>query len=145
MGAPLTRHIALVGFMAAGKSTLGAQAAERTGFAFHDLDESLEHAVGDIATFFRDHGEAAFRELEESETLWSLVESPPSVIALGGGAVTSTAVREGLRVRAITVWVDLDVDTCWQRARDSGRPLAQDETEFRRLYEERRPLYAAAA
>jgi len=145
VGAPLTRHIALVGFMAAGKSTLGAQAAERTGFAFHDLDESVEQAVGDIATFFRDRGEAAFRELEESETLWSLVESPPSVIALGGGAVTSPAVREGLRMRAITVWVDADVDTCWERAHGSRRPLAQDEAEFRRLYEERRPLYAAVA
>ena len=70
MAAPLTRHIVLVGFMAAGKSTLGAEAARRTGFFFHDLDESMEHAVGDIATFFREHGEAAFRELEEAETLW---------------------------------------------------------------------------
>ena len=145
MAARLNRHIVLVGFMAAGKSTLGAEAARRTGFLFHDLDESMEHAVGDIATFFREHGEPAFRELEEAETLWALVESPPSVIALGGGAVTSSAVREGLRIRAITVWLDVDVDTCWERAQGSGRPLAQDETEFRRLYEERRPLYAAAA
>ena len=145
MALPLTRHIVLVGFMAAGKSTFGAQAAERTGFAFHDLDESMELAVGDIAAFFEERGEAAFRELEEAETLWSLVESPPSVIALGGGAVTSPAVREGLRMRAITVWVDADVDTCWERAHGSGRPLAQDEAEFRRLYEERRPLYAAVA
>jgi shikimate kinase / 3-dehydroquinate synthase len=142
---PLTRHIVLVGFMAAGKSTLGAQAAERTGFAFHDIDESMELAIGDFAAFFQERGEPAFRELEEAETLWSLVESPPSVIALGGGAVTSTAVREGLRMRAITVWVDADVDTCWERAHGSGRPLAQDEAEFRRLYEERRPLYAAVA
>ena len=145
MAPVLTRHIALVGFMAAGKSTLGMQTAERTGFQFHDLDESMEHAVGDIATFFREHGEPAFRELEESETLWSLVEAPPSVIALGGGAVTSSAVREGLRMRAVTVWLDVDVDTCWQRAQGSGRPLAQDEAEFRRLFEERRPLYAAVA
>jgi len=145
VAARLNRHIVLVGFMAAGKSTLGAEAARRTGFLFHDLDESMEHAVGDIDTFFREHGEPAFRELEEAETLWALVESPPSVIALGGGAVTSSAVREGLRIRAITVWLDVDVDTCWERAQGSGRPLAQDETEFRRLYEERRPLYAAAA
>ncbi len=132
--------------MGAGKSTLGAQAAERTGFAFLDLDDSIELAVGRRSPqFFREHGEPAFRELEEAETLWSLVESPPSVIALGGGAVTSTAVREGLRMRAITVWVDVDVDTCWERAHGSGRPLAQDEAEFRRLYEERRPLYAAVA
>ena len=145
MGPPLTRHIALVGFMGAGKSTLGEEAASRAGFAFHDLDETIEHGVGDIAAFFREHGEAAFRELEEEETLWALLEAPPSVIALGGGAVTSQAVREGLRVRAVTLWVDIDVETCWERARHSDRPLAQDEAEFRRLYEERRPLYASVA
>jgi len=142
---PPARHVALVGFMGAGKSTLGVQAADRTGFLFHDLDETMEHAVDDIGVFFREHGEAAFRELEEQETLWALVEAPPSLLALGGGAVASRAVREGLRVRAITVWVDVDVDTCWERARGSERPLAQDEAEFRRLYEERRPLYAEVA
>ena len=145
MGPPLTRHIALVGFMGAGKSTLGEEAAARAGFAFHDLDETIEHGVGDIATFFREHGEAAFRELEEEETLWALLEAPPSVLALGGGAVTSQAVREGLRVRAVTLWVDTDVETCWERARHSDRPLAQDEAEFRRLYGERRALYASVA
>ena len=50
-----------------------------------------------------------------------------------------------LQERALTVRLDVDVDTCWERARDSDRPLAQDETEFRRLYEERRPLYAEVA
>ena len=145
MAPPLTRHIVLVGFMGAGKSTLADEAAVLTGFAVHDLDESIEHAVGDIASFFKEHGEPAFRELEEEETLWALLEAPPSVLALGGGAVTSAAVREGLRVRAITLWVDTDVDTCWERARGSDRPLAQDEAEFRRLFEERRAIYSEVA
>ncbi len=67
------------------------------------------------------------------------------MLALGGGAVTSLAVREGLKVRAITLWVDVDVDTCWERARHSDRPLAQDEAEFRRLYEERRAAVRVAS
>jgi len=145
VGPPLTRHIVLVGFMGAGKSTLAQEAAARAGFAVHDLDESIEHGVGDIAAFFDEHGEPAFRELEEEETLWALLEAPPSVLALGGGAITSPAVREGLRVRAITLWIDTDVDTCWERSHGSGRPLARDEAEFRRLYEERRPLYEQVA
>jgi len=63
----------------------------------------------------------------------------------GGGAVTTPQVRELLHHHAVTVWLDEDVDTCWQRVRGSDHPLGQDEGEFRRLYEERRPLYAAAA
>jgi 3-dehydroquinate synthetase len=45
----------------------------------------------------------------------------------------------------LTIWLDVDVDTCWQRVRGTDRPLAQDEAEFRRLYEERRALYAEVA
>ncbi len=43
------------------------------------------------------------------------------------------------------MWLDLDADTCWERSRGSDRPLARDEAEFRRLYDERRPLYAEVA
>ena len=46
---------------------------------------------------------------------------------------------------ALTVWLDVDVETCWERVRGTDRPLAQDEGEFRRLYEERRVLYAEVA
>jgi shikimate kinase / 3-dehydroquinate synthase len=67
------------------------------------------------------------------------------VFALGGGAVLSREVRECLRERAFTVWVDIDVDTAWKRVRASDRPLAQDEGQFRSLFEERLPLYAEVA
>ena len=53
-------------------------------------------------------------------------------------------VREALR-DSLTIWLDVDVDTCWERVKNSKRPLARDETEFRRLYEERRKLYAEVA
>src|SRR5581483_5052254 len=87
-----------------------------------------------IAEIFREEGEAAFRRYEEEAI----------VLALGGGAVTSPNVREALR-ETLTIWLDVDVDTCWQRVRGSDRPLAQDEAQFRRLYEERRALYAGVA
>ena len=45
----------------------------------------------------------------------------------------------------LTIWLDVDVDTCWERVRASDRPLAHDEAEFRRLYAERRSLYAEVA
>ena len=94
--------------MGAGKST----AARELGGT--DADDLVEAAAGKpIAEIFREEGEAAFRALEE-QTI---------VLALGGGAVTSPAVREVLG-DTLTIWLDVDVDTCWQRVRGSDRPLA---------------------
>jgi shikimate kinase / 3-dehydroquinate synthase len=115
--------------MGAGKST----AARELGGT--DADDLVEGAAGrPIAEIFREDGEAAFRALEEQSI----------VLALGGGAVTSPAVRAALD-DTFTIWLDVDVDTCWERVRGSDRPLAQDEAAFRRLYEERRSLYAGVA
>jgi shikimate kinase/3-dehydroquinate synthase len=115
--------------MGAGKST----AARELGGT--DADDLIESAAGKpIAEIFREEGEAAFRALEE-QTI---------VLALGGGAVASPVVRDAL-ADTLTIWLDVDVDTCWERVRGSDRPLAQDETAFRRLYEERRALYAGVA
>jgi shikimate kinase / 3-dehydroquinate synthase len=138
----LARHLALVGFMGAGKTTLGRAVAERIGRRFVDLDALV---ADDVAAFFREHGEPAFRQREEAATVRELVAEPPAVLSLGGGAVTSAAVRERLRERAFTVWVDVDADAAWARVAGGDRPLAQDEGEFRRLYEERRPLYEEVA
>ncbi len=124
-----SRHVAIVGFMGSGKST----AARALGGI--DTDDLIEAAVGKpIAAIFREEGEAEFRALEVQTV----------VLALGGGAVTSPAVREALG-GTLTIWLDVDVDTCWERVRGSDRPLTRDEAEFRKLYAERRALYAAAA
>ncbi|HEX5174703.1 MAG TPA: shikimate kinase, partial [Gaiellaceae bacterium] len=121
--------MAIVGFMGAGKST----AAHAVGGV--DTDDLIETAAGkSIPEIFRDEGEPAFRALEEEAI----------ALALGGGAVTSPRVREALD-DTLTIWLDVDVDTCWERVRGSDRPLAQDEAEFRRLFDERRELYSGVA
>jgi 3-dehydroquinate synthetase/shikimate kinase len=130
----LDRHLALVGFMGAGKSTLFGRVAERLGRPGHDLDEGASE-------FILQHGMDQFRAHEMQRTLFSLEGRVPSVFALGGGAVTSEEVRAELARSAFSVLLDVDVETAWQRTRRSDRPLAQDEAEFRRLYDERAPLY----
>ena len=115
--------------MGAGKTT----AARAVGGI--DTDDLIEAAAGKaISEIFREDGEAVFRAYEQDAI----------VMALGGGAVKSQRVRDALD-DTLTIWLDVDVETCWERVQGSDRPLAQDEAEFRRLFEERRALYASVS
>jgi shikimate kinase/3-dehydroquinate synthase len=141
----LKRHVVLVGFMGAGKTTIGEEVARRLGRGFHDVDAEIERESGlSVAEFFEELGEEPFRvaEARALDRLLSLVDR--RVIALGGGAVETPEVRERL-ADAFTVLVEVDVETAWERSRSSGRPLARDEAAFRERYERRRPLYDAVA
>jgi shikimate kinase/3-dehydroquinate synthase len=139
------RHLALVGFMGAGKTTIGREVAARLGRGFRDIDAELEESGESVAAVFEKRGEPAFRELEAASVRDALSETEPLVVSLGGGAVTTPLVRDLLRARAFAVLLDVDVETAWSRAGGTGRPLARDEEDFRRLYEERRPLYGDVA
>ncbi len=129
--------------MGAGKTTLGAEVADRLGRPFRDVDAELEHAHGPIADLFATRGEVAFRELEAELVAEVCRGREPSVVAVGGGAVETPGLVEGLD--ALVVHVDVDVDAAWERVRGSERPLARDDAGFRRRYELRRPLYQAVA
>jgi shikimate kinase/3-dehydroquinate synthase len=133
--------------MGAGKSTLGPEIARRLGRPFVDLDREIELTLDTPIPqlFAQAGGETAFRVKEAKHTIDVLRRGEPAVIALGGGAVQSASVRDALRDRAFTVQLDVDADTAWERARGEERPLAQDETEFRALFERRRELYAQTA
>lgn len=129
--------------MGAGKSTIGREVARLVDRRFVDLDHEIERAHGPIPALF-DRGESVFRECEE-ETLNRTLCGEAAVIALGGGAVLSSVSRERLRARAFTALVDIDVEKAWARVSESNRPLARDEAAFRRLFEERRPIYETVA
>jgi len=137
----LGRHLALVGFMGAGKTMLAPLVAERLGRRAIDVDGELGV---DIPALFA-QGEEAFRAVEEPRTCELLAIDEPTVLALGGGSIKSQAVRDALGRSAFTVLLEVDVDTAWERVRASDRPLAQDEATFRSLNDERRPLYRGIA
>ena len=146
MAHALDRHVALVGFMGAGKTTLGALAAVRLGRRFVDLDRELARSARQtIPELFEQRGEAEFRVLEAEATLDALCHQKPAVLALGGGAVESPGIRKALRENALTVLVEVDVGTAWTRAGGRGRPLARDEESFRALFERREPVYEDVA
>jgi shikimate kinase / 3-dehydroquinate synthase len=133
------KHLALIGFMGAGKSTIGRELARLTARPFVDTDEEIEKRFGPIGDLF-ERGEPEFRRIEKQVVAETLA-GPTAVIALGGGAVLSEATQERLSRTAFTAWVQVDVDAAWSRVSGSGRPLARDREQFGRLYEERADIY----
>jgi shikimate kinase/3-dehydroquinate synthase len=137
------KHLALIGFMGAGKSTLGRELAQLTHRPFVDTDEEIEKRFGPIGELF-ERGEPEFRQIEEQVVAEALA-GPTAVIALGGGAVLSEATRERLSRSAFVAWVQVDVQTAWSRVGGSGRPLARDREQFGRLFDERKEIYVRVA
>ena len=142
-----TVAVFLIGFMGAGKTSVGKALGRRLGWPFEDLDERITARAGrTVDQIFADSGEAGFRRLEHEalRELLSEVKVSRRVVALGGGAfVQSENARLLEESRAKTVFLDAPVEELWRRCSEQGlkRPLRQDQEQFRRLYEERRPFY----
>jgi len=143
----MSRSVAIVGFMGAGKSSVGSRVAALLGVPFLDTDAMIEAAHGPIEAVFDGAGEARFRKIEREVALAALAEAEREarVVSLGGGAVTIGDVREALSRLAHVAWVDAPVETLVGRASGTKRPLARDTLRFRELYRERRPLYESVA
>ncbi|MEM5515864.1 shikimate kinase [Henriciella sp. AS95] len=142
------RTIALVGLMGAGKSTVGKRLADALGRKFFDSDHEIEKAAGlSIADIFTLHGEAEFRR-GERRVLERLLGDSPHVLATGGGAYLDPDTRNLLREKAVTIWLNADLETLWRRvSRRSHRPLLKADNPkgvLSRLLDERRPIYEKA-
>jgi shikimate kinase len=140
------RHIALTGFMAAGKSTIGKKLARRLNRRFYDLDEVIAKKHGPVAEIFEKLGEDAFRRFEFGELSQIIEGEEPAVVALGGGAVTYAPSLELLKKSAYRVFIKLSPTQLLTRIRRSKnvRPLlgkAPTASAVEALYAKRLPLY----
>ena len=152
MPQPGHRVILLVGFMGAGKTSVGKMLAERLRWRFVDLDELIVAREGrSIAQIFEAAGESGFRS-RESAALQELLSGKPSnesaVVALGGGALTYPENRTAIeRSRARKIHLDAPADELFQRcvSQKLQRPLLKDLESFRELYNSRRHHYSAGA
>ncbi|HET6830502.1 MAG TPA: iron-containing alcohol dehydrogenase, partial [Solirubrobacterales bacterium] len=141
MSAPAA--IVFIGFMGAGKSTAARGAARALGTEPIDTDGLIaEETGGSIDAYFREHGEDAFRAVEERVALAALERG--GVVALGGGAVESERIRAALAGH-VTAWCRVDEAVAWSRCRGTDRPLARDRDGFRRRYGARLALYEGCA
>lgn len=135
--------ILLAGSSGAGKSTLGRALALELELPFHDLDLAIEARAGKpIPAIFLEDGEGAFRA-HEAAVLPALL-SAPAVVALGGGAWESAAVRKAAEAAGFQVlWLAENPAACWERvAADPHRPLAADRGIFMARHRDRLPRWS---
>ncbi|MGA2903466.1 MAG: shikimate kinase [Candidatus Korobacteraceae bacterium] len=146
--------VAVTGFMAAGKSTVGRVLASILGWRFLDLDCEIERRSKlHIHEIFANHGESHFRQIE-ADALRSLLDraSAPTIIALGGGTLIEPQNADLLRsYGAQLVFLELAVEKLLRRCRAASelsgqnpRPLAADGEAFCALYAQRLPHYRKA-
>jgi shikimate kinase len=148
----LTKTVALVGMMGAGKTSIGKRLAARLEVPFADADQEIEAAAGmTVAEIFEKYGEPEFRRLERS-VIARLLGEGPRVLATGGGAYMDETTRAAMKAAAFTIWLKAPVDILLGRVRkrqgaDQTRPLlANDDMRctLERLLAAREPAYATA-
>ncbi len=140
-------HVLLIGFMGAGKSTVGALVADELGVPLIDLDRLIEQREGrTIREIFDADGESAFRALE-SAALTSLVDAERSVVACGGGIVLADENRAIMAGLGMVVYLIVTAgETIARVGPDPARPLLQrGALSASQLLASRESLYAATA
>jgi shikimate kinase len=142
-------RVLLVGFMGAGKSSVGKRLAHSLGWRFLDFDEEIEREAGaTVVEIFERFGEDRFRVLE-ARVGNRLLDTDEAVLASGGGWPASPGRLRGVPAGTATVWLHVSVDEALRRA-DSHpltRPLLLEEKSRERaskLLAERTPFYASA-
>ena len=144
------RRLVLTGFMGSGKTTVGRLLAARLGWRFADLDDSIEELLGrSVPQIFAEQGEAAFRAAEV-DALRELLAGSRVVIALGGGAPETPALRDLLAGAPETEVVHLEgafealYGRCARQAEDPAsvaRPLLGTPAEAKERFARRQACY----
>lgn len=138
-------NLALIGFMGAGKSTVGRRLARMIDMEFADSDAEVVRRHGPIPEIFAQQGEARFRRFER-EALELLCARDSCVIAVGGGAVLDPANRALLRRRCLLVHLAISPEVAHARViRRTHRPLLGETPTLERvrgLLAERAQAYA---
>lgn len=120
--------IFIIGYMGAGKTTLGKRLAERLNYHFYDLDEMIEISTCySIGAYYEKFGEGSFRQ-KEREILLSHLDDQRTIIATGGGTPCYADNMELMNKKGITVYVEVGFETIMKRlaGKLQQRPLLKD-------------------
>ena len=133
----------LIGPMGVGKTTIGKKLAKALKIPFIDTDNLITEEHGPLPAIFEERGEPEFRRLEEKAMDKAIHVS--AVVATGGGAILSATTRKRLK-NVTVVYLSTDGKHIASRLKNGNRPLLQNGVEdWRRIYDERKPLYVEAA
>lgn len=145
----MMENIILIGFMGAGKTTVGRLLAQKLNTQQHDFDEILVRQIGmSIADYFDVYGSESFRKIETRVLQQSLQLT--GIISTGGGIVLKKENRLHLQNRSNVVYLKADLDELVHRVvldKRNVRPLAASKSpdEIREVYLPRLPLYEESA
>lgn len=138
----------LVGFMGAGKSTVGRNLSDRLGWPYRDLDDIIESETGKSIPEIFEMSEERFRELETKYLIRESEKPPPFVLATGGGVVVREKNRDVLKRTGTAIYLNVDFDVIYARIKfGEGRPLVPDGDDAYRklksLWDDRQEYYSA--
>ena len=144
----VNKSLTLTGLMGVGKSTIGKNLAKKLKFNFIDIDKLIEIREGtSINSIFKNKSENYFRELE-SEISLQMLKKNNSVISLGGGAFLNKSIRESVKKKSISFWLDVNADELIKRLkRSKKRPLLHKKNlndTIKKMYLERKKIYNEA-
>jgi|TARA_B100000315_G_scaffold231903_1_gene243652 shikimate kinase len=137
--------IYLVGFMAAGKSSLARALGTRLEWPAEDVDDRIEaREQMTVSEIFKAHGEPHFRSVERA-VLVDLLPLRPAVVATGGGTFVDPDNRALINGNGGSIWLDVPLAQIVARLPpDNRRPLADSRAQLEQLYAVRRSAYAQA-
>ena len=148
------RRIVLMGYMGAGKTSVGRLLARALGWTLLDLDTHIEARTGaSVPKLFSQHGEARFRQLESSALANALAQNG-TVLALGGGTPEALTNRLLLEQTPGTLLIYLEApfpilyDRCMLQtfaAPEHIRPVMTHPAEAEARFHARVPLYRRLA
>jgi shikimate kinase len=140
-----TDKIYLIGFMAAGKTTVARALARRLGWQAEDIDELIEaRERRTVAEIFARSGEPYFRSIER-EILRLLLPLRHVVVATGGGTFVDPENRAAINTDGLSIWLDVPFEALLARTpADGRRPLAADRLQMEQLFAARQAAYSMA-
>lgn len=144
----LHRTVVLVGMMGSGKTAIGRSLSARLNVPFLDSDAEIEQAANaTIAEIFARDGEPFFRN-REAEVIARLLSGPPVILSTGGGAFLAERNRRAIGAHGVSLWLDVDLDTLWERVRHKDtRPLLRTtdpRATLSEIFHARDPIYRLA-
>ena len=140
-------NLVFIGMMGSGESSIGSIVSKKLNLNFFDIDQLIENDQKmKISKIFEIKGEGSFRGIEKKITL-NILKNKKGVIALGGGAFITKAIKNEVLENHLSFWLNWNIDTLVNRIKNSKkRPLSfkSSKNELIEIIKKRSIIYSKA-